>query len=145
MNHPTKYWLLVASKDHVQIGVQGGFCQANHGKANNLKRMKQGDGLVFYSSKEHYGDKTPCQKFTAIGQVRDEELYQGIMAGGFEPYRRNISFEKSEEAAIQPLIEDLSFIKDKKHWGYPFRFGFFEIPEADFKRIEREMIPSVVK
>jgi hypothetical protein len=26
-------WIIVASKTHVMVGVAGGFCQANHGKA----------------------------------------------------------------------------------------------------------------
>ena len=28
-----------------------------------------------------------------------------------------------------------TFIQDKKHWGYMFRFGFFEIPHQDFELI----------
>jgi hypothetical protein len=30
-----KYWITVASKDHVKIGVEEGFAQACHGKAND--------------------------------------------------------------------------------------------------------------
>jgi hypothetical protein len=29
--HTTKYWLISASKDHVQTGVSTGIAQANHG------------------------------------------------------------------------------------------------------------------
>ena len=32
------YWINTVSRDHVQIGMAGGFTQANHGKATNLKR-----------------------------------------------------------------------------------------------------------
>ena len=39
----TRYWLGVASKDHVQIGVEGGFCQLCHGKKTPLTRMQRGD------------------------------------------------------------------------------------------------------
>ena len=38
-----KYWIIVASKDHLQRGLNGGFIQANHGKAAPLKRMQPGD------------------------------------------------------------------------------------------------------
>lgn len=140
MSIPDKCWLIVASKDHVAKGVEGGFCQANHGKAANLKRMKKGDGVVFYSSKEKFGDKTPYQKFTAIGKIKDEELYQGVMSAGFEAFRRNVEFFQSTEADIRPLIERLSFIEDKKRWGFRFRFGFFEISKADFEIIAEEMM-----
>ena len=139
MHTLNKYWIIVASKDHVARGVEGSFCQANHGKAGNLKRMKKGDGLLFYSSKESYEEKTPYQKFTAIGEVLDDELYQGIMSSDFTPFRRNVQFFRSKEVAIHPLLEQLSFIQDKKRWGYTFRFGFLEIPKADFFCIAKEM------
>lgn len=38
-------------------------------------------------------------------------------------------------AEIRPLIERLSFIQDKTHWGYAFRYGHLEIPRADFELI----------
>ena len=42
-----KYWIIVASKDHVENGVGQGIAQACHGKVTPLKRMKKGD-LVSY-------------------------------------------------------------------------------------------------
>jgi hypothetical protein len=38
------------------------------------------------------------------------------------------------------LIDDLTFIKDKFHWGAPFRFGILEIPEQNFRRIASRMV-----
>ena len=61
------------------------------------------------------------------------------MGNGFEPYRRDIRFVEGEEISIRLLLEDLTFIKNKKSWGYVFRFGFFEIPELDFQRIAAAM------
>ncbi len=49
-----KYWIIVASKDHLQRGLTGGFIQANHGKAASLKRMHQGDFVIFYSPKVEF-------------------------------------------------------------------------------------------
>src|SRR5919202_5045193 len=108
MDTLNKYWIIVASKDHVARGIEGGFCQANHGKAGNLKRMKRGDGLLFYSYKESYEEKAPHQKFTAIGKVLDDELYQGIMSTDLTPFRRNVEFFPCKEVAIRPLLEQLS-------------------------------------
>src|ERR1700722_10442481 len=50
-----RYWIVVASKDHIARGVAGGFVQANHGKAGPLKRMHVNDGVICYSSKQTYG------------------------------------------------------------------------------------------
>lgn len=137
---PERHWIIVASRDHVQRGIEHGFAQANHGKAAPLRRMHAGDTVIYYSSKEIYGEDTQCQCFTAIGAVADEEVYQGNMGNGFEPYRRTVSFWPCREISILPLIAQLSFIKDPKRWGYPFRFGLFEIPQADYELIAGQML-----
>jgi len=135
-----KYWINTVSRDHVQRGVAGGFTQAGHGKPTMLKRLKAGDWIIFYSPKTAYEGGEPLQSFTAIGQVADDGLYQFEMAPGFIPWRRNVAFSQSKEVPIKPLINELSFIQDKTHWGYKFRFGMFEIPEQDFVIIKDAMM-----
>src|SRR6202034_2078426 len=110
------YWVSTISRDHVQLSVKGGFTQAGHGKSSGLKRLKADDWLVYYSPKTGLRDGEPVQAFTGIGRVVDEELYQVEQAPGFTPWRRNIEFVKSIEAPIRPLIDQLSFIKDKRRW-----------------------------
>jgi predicted RNA-binding protein len=135
-----KYWITVASKDHIARGVAGGFMQANHGKQAALKRVHAGDWVLFYSPKQTMNGTEPCQAFTAIGRAADEEVYQHKMSDDFIPWRRNIRFYRSTETLIAPLVDELDFIANKKSWGYPFRFGFLEIPEQDFERIKKLMI-----
>lgn len=134
-----KYWINTVSRIHVMRGVEGGFTQANHGKPQALKRLKAGDWIVFYSPKKEFEGKEPLQAFTAIGEVADNELYQVEMTPGFVPWRRKVDFKKCQEIQIYPLIDELSFIKNKSKWGYMFRFGMFEIPEDDFKLITQAM------
>ncbi len=136
----TKYWVIVASKDHVKNGIAEGFAQACHGKASPLRRMKKGDFILYYSGKLVLGKKEKCQEFTAIGQVKDDEVYQFQMSPDFCPSRRNITFFEHQDLSILPLINDLDFIQNKKSWGYPFRFGFFEINEHDFQVISSKML-----
>ncbi|MCB0010216.1 MAG: EVE domain-containing protein, partial [Anaerolineales bacterium] len=50
------YWLNTVSRDHVRLGVAGGFTQANHGSPHNLRRMQRGDWLVFYSPRTQFRD-----------------------------------------------------------------------------------------
>jgi predicted RNA-binding protein len=141
----SRYWIIVASCDHVKTGLSGGFAQACHGKASLLKRMKAGDGVLFYSPKQVFGAPEICQAFTAIGRVQDEETFQVAMSLDFHPFRRRIEFFAANEAKILPLIEQLSFIKDKRHWGAPFRYGFLEIPANDYEVIASQMLnPELV-
>lgn len=132
----------VVSRDHLQCGIDGGFTQANHGKNTILKKLNAGDWIVFYSPKTAYENGESLQVFTAIGQIKDNELYQVEMMPGFTPWRRNVEFKECVETPIKPLIDDLSFIQDKTHWGYKFRFGLFQIPEQDFVLIKNAMMDS---
>lgn len=142
MNRETKYWIIVASKDHVKSGIEQGIAQACHGKMSPLKRMRKDDFVIFYSGKQTLGKAENCQEFTAIGQVKDEEVFQFQVTADFCPSRRNIDFFESTDISIFPLINDLSFIQNKKSWGYPFRFGFFEIGKNDFDLISSKMLQN---
>ncbi|MEO8515109.1 MAG: EVE domain-containing protein [Flavobacterium sp.] len=135
-----KYWVATISKEHTQRGASGNFIQVCHGKQAPLKRMKKGDFLLVYSSKITMEGNEKCQAFTAVGQVSDDDVYQFEMTENFKPFRRNIQFLKCQESSIIPLINDLEFIPNKKSWGYPFRFGFFEINENDFNFITSKML-----
>lgn len=135
-----KYWVATISKEHTQRGVNGNFIQVCHGKQAPLKRMKQGDFLLVYSSKITMEGNEKCQAFTAIGRVCDDEVYQFEISENFKPFRRNIEFFDCEENSIIPLINELEFIPNKKSWGFPFRNGFFEINEKDFNFITLKML-----
>jgi hypothetical protein len=135
-----KYWIAVVSKEHTMRGVAGGFMQVCHGKQAPLKRMKPNDWMLVYSPKLSMEGDIKCQSFTAIGQALDDEVYQFQMTPTFNPFRRNIKFFDCEETSILPLINDLEFIQNKKSWGFPFRFGFFEINETDFNLIMSKML-----
>ncbi len=140
----SKYWMAVASKNHVAIGLAQGFAQVCHGKVNPLKKMSIGDGIIYYSPKINFNKKDICQEFTAIGTVTTREIYQYDMGEGFQPYRINIEYDRKAQAMpIKSLIAELKFIENKKNWGFKFRFGFFEIPEEDFLMIQRLMCKDV--
>ncbi|AMX94836.1 MULTISPECIES: EVE domain-containing protein [Mesorhizobium] len=133
------YWIAVASAEHVRRGRTAGFMQVNHGKAAPLRRVKPGDGVVYYSPTTVLGDKDGLQAFTAIGIVREGEPYQGDMGAGFTPFRRDVAWAKAEEAPIKPLLDRLDFTAAKSNWGYQLRFGLFEIGDHDFRVIAEAM------
>jgi hypothetical protein len=133
-----QFWIGVVSREHVQIGVRGGFVQMNHGKKGPLQRLHAGDGFVYYSPKTSYPDGEPLQMFTAMAVVKAGEVYLGEM-GDFHPYRLDVTYLKAKETPIKPLIEQLSFIKDKTHWGSAFRFGNLKVSAEDFKIIAEGM------
>ena len=82
------------SKEHVMIGVEGNFCQLCHGKSTPLKRMKKGDILIYYSPKISLNSDVKFQEITAIGKIKDENVYQFQMTENFIPYRRDVDYLK---------------------------------------------------
>lgn len=135
-----RYFIAVASRDHVLQGVKGKFAQFCHGKEGPAKRPRRGDWVVYYASKERFGEPAPCQRFVAVGQVADDAPTQVEQFGGFCPFRRAMAYKKCAEVPIQPLLLDLTFIKNKQRWGMAFRFGFLEILADDFTRIAKPML-----
>ena len=135
MNH----WVAVASAEHVAIGRAGGFIQVGHGKGAPLKRLHAGDRIACYSPVRVFGSKEACQAFTAIGPLRDERIYQGLMADGFEPFRRDVDWWPADEAPIRPLLDPLSFTRGQSNWGYALRFGLLKVTADDMDRIAQAM------
>jgi len=133
-----KYWIGVVSKQHVLQGVYLGIAQIGHGKQSGLVRMHAGDGFIYYSPKESMDGNKALQAFTAIGRIVDDEIWQAD-EGDFKPWRRKVSYAKSSDAPIRPLLDDLSITKDKVSWGYVFRYGLVEITKADFTLIAKAM------
>jgi len=136
---PRQFWIGVVSREHVRLGINGGFIQLGHGKKAPVQRLRAGDALVMYSPRTAYPDGEPLQAFTAIGVVSTGKVYQVQMTEDFKPYRVDVRFLKAKEAPIKPLIDALSFIKSKAHWGAAFRFGQIKIPAEDFKLIAKAM------
>jgi len=133
------FWVNTVSLEHVRLGVEGGFTQADHGRSTRLKRLRASDGLVFYSPRTSMRGGAALQQFTALGRVTDTEPYQVQLTAEFHVWRRNVEFLKVTAAPARALVADLDFIPDPKRWGYPFRRGLFAIDRSYFVRIASAM------
>ena len=139
------FWVGVVSHDHVAVSVAGGFVQLNHGKAGPLERMQAGDGFVYYSPRSAYPDGASLQAFTAIGRVAASGIAPVPAPDGSFCFRRQVQFLPSQPAPVKPLIDALTFIRNKKYWGAAFRFGFIRIGAEDFARIGTAMACNVAR
>ena len=131
-------WIAVACAAHARRGKSLGFMQVCHGKGTPLRRLKAGDGVVYYAPSTTMGGKDRLQSFTTIGRVKDERTYQAEM-DGFRPFRRDVVYDEANEAPIAPLLGELALTRGKTNWGYAFRFGLVEISAADFATIAQAM------
>jgi hypothetical protein len=140
-------WIAVASAEHVAVGRRLGIMQVGHGKGAPLKRIHAGDRVAYYSPVQRLGEKTPCQAFTALGTVRDERVYQADMGDGFQPFRKDVAYDPAaREAPIRPLLEQLSFTRDRpRNWGYALRFGLLKVSDDDMDLIAHAMGSQVLE
>ena len=129
-----KYFLLTASKDHLDLGKQGSFIQQKH--PNRIEKIKAGDYVVLYAGKARFGTKEPYQKIVSVCQAIDGE-YENLPRkdGSGLCYRRQVRYLPFEEKDIRDLIPKLSFIKNKSRWGFYFMSGFTQIDILDFEEI----------
>lgn len=139
----TRNWIAVASAEHVMRGRAGGYMQVCHGKVGPLRRLTEGDRVVYYSPTFTFGSKIKLQEFTAIGVVKKREPYQVHMQGHdgkvFCPYRRDVDWLTAKAVSIRTLLTRLEFSNGKLNWAYQFRFGIFEISGHDMQMITSAM------
>jgi hypothetical protein len=132
-------WIAIASAEHVSLGREQGFMQVCHGKAAPLRRLCGGDRVAYYSPTSSFRGKDLLQAFTALGVVRSSEPYEADMGGGLRPFRRDVQWLAAQPAAIRPLLGQLAFAARPGGWGYPMRFGLFEISAHDMDLIAGAM------
>lgn len=137
MKETMRYWIGTVSKEHVLIGVAGGFCQVCHGKAAPLNRMKRGDWLLYYSPKISLGSNEKHQAFTAFGQILDERAYPFQMSDTFIPFRRDVAYT---EIRRDCPIEAIRHHPEWKRYASMLRYGHFEISADFFKLVQDYML-----
>jgi hypothetical protein len=139
MKRDRTHWIAVASAEHVRRGRAAGFMQVCHGKAAPLRRILPGDVVAYYSPTAEFRGAEKCQAFTSLGVVRDGEPYQPATQGDFCPYRRDVAWLETHDAAIAPLLAALEFSAGKRNWGYQLRLGLFRVSAHDMQIIAAAM------
>ena len=134
-----RFWIGVASHEHVQRGVELGIAHFNHGKRAPAARMHQGDWLIYSSPRTPSPSGAPLQAFTAVGQMTSEAPYQVTLPDGFQPFLHTVGYLPCRPVPIQEVLEELTFLPDKQHWGARFRFGRLAVSRTDFQRLARTM------
>ncbi len=137
MTGSRRYWVGVATADHVAEAVAGGFCAVSHG-SGAVAPFGEGDGIAFYASKVSLSSKEAVQRFMAIGVV-GETVGWSTERNGRVLRLRPAEWKESLSAEARALAPRLSFVTDKEKWGMGFRRSRFEIPAADFAIIAEAM------
>ncbi|KAI8802549.1 hypothetical protein BJ742DRAFT_778101 [Cladochytrium replicatum] len=141
-----RYYLLVASRDHILKGIEGNFLQQRH--PHRLERLKAGDYIVVYAAKQQIGKDSKanrCRKVLGIAQAVDgnclkltaEEVLgtENAAACSSKVFYRKTNLQFIDDFVVkdfEPLIPRLGFVKNKSRWGLSLMRGFVEISKDDF-------------
>jgi hypothetical protein len=135
-----RYWIAVIPKSRVELAVAGNFAMFAHGRHDAVKRTSAGEWLAYYSPRTTLNAGEEVRAFTAIGRFTDREPYEAEMSAGRVGWRRDIAWQKrTHDADVYPLLDELSFIKDRTHWGLFFHRSLFSVPRDDFALIAKAM------
>jgi EVE domain len=134
-------WLGVVSRAHVLRGANGGFAQVCHGKAAPMRRMSEGDWLIYYSPSVELGGAA-LRAFTALGKVLDDEVFPFDMGGGFIPFRRKVQYCSAHEVPLDDLKSELELCA-RPNWGIALRRGLLPLSAHDFALIAAAMGAAV--
>jgi hypothetical protein len=131
-----RFWIGVTRKEHVDVGIEGGFVMFAHGKRSAVQKLSRGDYFAYYAPMTIAGE--PVRAFTGIGVVEAAEPQERVSdLGSF--WRRQARYFAAQPADVYPLLEQFSFIKDRSHWGMAFHKSLFEVSRTDFTVIADAM------
>jgi hypothetical protein len=120
--------------------VAEGFAMFAHGRHDAVMRTTPGEWLAYYSPRTLLKGGEEVRAFTAIGRFTERQPYEAEMTAGRVGWRRDIAYEMgARDADVYPLLDQLSFIKDRTHWGLFFHRSLFSVPRDDFVLIAEAM------
>ena len=130
-------WLGVVAADHVARGAELGIAQINHGNRTALARMHAGDTLVYYSPTRSRGDGVAYRRFTVIGTLPDDDIWQAD-EGSFQPFRRRFDVVSTTHVPLERVRDSLRLTADP-HWGYRLRLGLVPLEPEDLDTLREAM------
>lgn len=135
----SRCWIGVAAAAQVRRGAEGGFVMFAHGRHEAAKRLSPGDFFVYYAPREWLDEGAQVRAFIEIGQIAPGDPAERQMSEGASGWSRPAEFWDARIADVYPLLPQLSFVRDPRHWGMAFRRSLFEVPAVDFRLIAAAM------
>ncbi|GAB3084104.1 hypothetical protein GCM10027215_29290 [Nocardioides zeae] len=135
-------WICVLSRaDALAAIATGTLCLGSRGEGR-LRRMRLGDGVAVYSPREERRAGAVVRRFTAVGTVTGVAPYQGDGAMPDDWCRAVELVDTGGEAAVEPLLPRLSFVRDEPGWGVVFRPGFLEVAIDDIAVVREAVLAA---
>ena len=133
------FYLGIAEKIHADMCVAEGVVVLGLGGPSGVRKLRAGDGVVYYSPKTA-PDGEVLRSFTAIGRVVGDSEYERSVGGGAPLWVRDVAWRTDPDiVSIYDLLDNLSWIKKPKNWGFYMRGSHRAVPEDDYEKISAAM------
>lgn len=133
------YWLTTAALEHVDIVKEKGYTQVNMGPKEPLEKMHKGDRILYYSPTMYFEQPEPCQQFTAISCISDDEIYPQDPVNPVR-WRRNAEYMTCNPEHAGNFHHDVEFLHKHENWVDAFKQNVFEISQNDFITIAKRIL-----
>ena len=138
------YWIFPITQDSLYVSLDKEIVGTRSKNRKRVENWEIGDLIIFYVSREEYHSMNPVREFQALVECishpfeSNQKIWSHI-GGDVFPTRVRIRVVNKKKCKIMPLIERLSFIKNKKNWGSAFFSGIRKISQNDFNLIIKAM------
>jgi len=138
------YWVFPITQDNLYVCLDNELVGVRSLNEKRVANWEIGDLILFYTSREKYHSYKRVKEFQSIVECvshpfKSNQKIWPDFDGDVFPTRVRIRVINRKKCKIEPLIEELSFIKNKKNWGSAFMSGIRKIPKSDFKLIKNSM------
>jgi predicted RNA-binding protein len=145
---PQTRWLCISTRSNDEVTRNKHIWGVANRYATTIARVKKGDTLLMYTMQKIVDREVIPSTITGIYEAVSE-VYEDISpvfvtpkALGNEvfPFRIKVKPVKvfAKPIEFKPLVQEMSFIKNKVMWSGSIRTAMRVIPEEDYQRIMRE-------
>jgi len=137
-----KFWLCITNSDNWKVIKEKNVWGVSDRHKNTIARVEVGDKLAVYGISEKIGDKILEPRIYGIFEAKSTVFRDSKkIFKGQESYPNRVKLEPlyvpERFVPFKPLIEKLTFIKNKKRWNtHLYGRAMREIPKKDYEVIE---------
>ncbi len=138
------FWITVEDREPALEQQNAGVISLGDGGREANNRLNRGDFVIVYSPLEgDPDDNEPVEDFVSIGRVADDASHP-LPGVGDDRFCRKLAYLACVETSAEPLIEELTFIRDAADWREAFSNRLRRIDNADFLVIAEAMLPPPI-
>jgi len=138
------FWITVEDREPVLDQQNAGEISLGDGSREANNRLNRGDFVIVYSPMEgDPDDDEPVENFVAIGRVADD-VSHGAPGGNDDRFCRKLAYLACVETPAEPLMGELTFIRDPDDWRGTFANQLRRIDNNDFLVIAEAILPPPI-